>query len=389
MAGDLNREASELWNSLKPIIDKEIDARTQGMVQRRKAKVTTAPSLNTNKIGVTEPFGSEMFIPFNTNIMSASVGDYVWVEYMYGMTNAFASMFASADEKDWDVAGDLSVGRNAGISGNLDVFGSTSLQNTTVNGVLDVTPRRCYSALSSDGWYRVCAISFNSLGEAIGSSGGIFRFAITDSYASYPNDAHTIDLLLAHNKVTFVNEASAANGYLEIDKIRYTYTGTSPYNGYVDIHFLGRGGTTYVGISFDYTGIGLDRQAKVVAQNLQSVAASPSGETVVKEYSFAANTNGNVTSSFSTSKGSVYAYRSGDMVTVTFIGDSTTWTEDEVFMTIADGIRPAMSIDVVSYIGRQACVVRINQNGNIVLWIGSTLTGNQRLYFSATYPIQH
>lgn len=164
--------------------------------------------------------------------------------------------------------------------------------NEQFHGVLDVTPRRCYATLSSEGWYRVCSIIFNTYGEAIGASGGIFRFAITDSYASYPNDAHTIDLLLAHNKVTFVNEASAANGYLEIDKIRYTFTGTSPYNGYVDIHFLGRGGTTYVGISFDYTGIALARQANVVAQNLQSVGPSPSGETVLTEYTFAVNTLG-------------------------------------------------------------------------------------------------
>ena len=155
--------------------------------------------------------------------------------------------------------------------------------------VPDIVPRRCYGTLVDAGWYRACAISYSSYGEAIGVAGGILRFAITSSYASYPNDAHTIDLLLAHNKVTFVNEASAANGYLEIDKIRYTFTETSPYNGYVDIHFLGRGGTTYVGISFDYTGIGLNRQTRAVAQNLQSVGSSPAGETVLTEYSFSTN----------------------------------------------------------------------------------------------------
>lgn len=159
----------------------------------------------------------------------------------------------------------------------------------SVNGTLDVTPRRCYATLSSPGWYRVCAIRYTFYGEAIGAAGGILRFAITDSYASYPNDAHTIDLLIAHNKVTFVNEASAANGYPEVDKIRYTFTEASPYYGYVDIHYLGRGGTTYIGISFDYKGIALNRQANVVAQNLQSVAASPSGETVLTEYTFAGN----------------------------------------------------------------------------------------------------
>lgn len=188
------------------------------------------------------------------------------------------------------------------------------------NGVVDITPRRCYATLSSAGWYRVCAISCNSYAEAIGAAGGILRFAITDSYASYPNDAHTIDLLLAHNKVTFVNEASAANGYLEIDKIRYTFTGTSPYNGYVDIHFLGRGGATYVGISFDYTGIALIRQARVVAQNLQSVGPSPSGETVLTEYTFAADTEavGTVVGASGFTPAEIDVKRSGRVVYVHF-----------------------------------------------------------------------
>ena len=278
---DLNKEALDVWGALKPMIDQEINSRTQGMVQRRKAKVTTAPSLVTNTIGVTEAFGDEMFLPFVSNMISAKVGDFVWIEWMYGATNAFVSSFAAVDDKDYAVAGNLTVGGNTTLNGNATVGG-----NTALNGVLDVVPRRCYATLSSEGWYRVCAISFYSYGEAIGAAGGILRFAITDSYASYPNDAHTIDLLLAHNKVTFVNEASAANGYLEIDKIRYTFTGTSPYNGYVDIHFLGRGGTTYVGVSFDYAAISLARQANVVAQNLQSVVESPANETVLITHNF-------------------------------------------------------------------------------------------------------
>lgn len=192
--------------------------------------------------------------------------------------------------------------------------------DATFNGVLDVTQRRCYATLSSVGWYRVCAISCNSYTEAIGAAGGILRFAITDSYASYPNDAHTIDLLLAHNKVTFVNEASAANGYLEVDKIRYTFTGESPYNGYVDIHFLGRGGTTYIGISFDYTGVGLGRQSRVAAKNLRFVADSPSGETVLTEYTFAADTEavGTVVGASGFTPAEIDVKRSGRVVYVHF-----------------------------------------------------------------------
>ena len=106
------------------------------------------------------------------------------------------------------------------------------------------------------------------------------------------------------------------------------------------------------------------------------------------EFIKSANTEGDVSSSFSSSKGGFNAYRCGKMVTVTFLGNSTTWTTDEVVGTIGSDVIPALSyIDVVGYIGRQAVVVRLNQTGDITLWIGSTLTGNQRLYFSCTYPI--
>lgn len=154
--------------------------------------------------------------------------------------------------------------------------------DATFKGVVDVTQRRCYALLPSEGWYRVCSIRFNSYAEACGIAGGVLRFAITDSY-----DSHTIDLLFARSSnVKFANESSASNGSLSIDKIRYTVTGASPYNGYVDVHLLS---TTYIGISFDYTSIGLDRQPNVSAKNLQSVDPSPSGETVLTEYTFAAN----------------------------------------------------------------------------------------------------
>lgn len=282
--------------------------------------------------------------------------------------------------------GDSGYPTTIGSAGSTFGANATFSANATVNGVLDVTPRRCYARLSGEGWYRVCKFDFATYGEAIGAAGGVLHLSIVDSYGTNANDAHTIDLLFAHNKIAFANESSVGN-HLNVDKIRYTFNGASPYDGFVDIHWAG--GTSYVGVSFDYAGIAVVRQAGLTAMGLVGVDPSPSGETVLKEYTFAENTNGDVTNSFLTSKGNVYAYRSGDMVTVTFVGNSTTWPEDEVFMTIADGIRPALSIDAVAYIGRQAVLVRINQNGNIVLWVGSTLTGNQRLYFSATYPILH
>ena len=266
MAGDLNREASELWNSLKPIIDKEIDARTQGMVQRRKAKVTTAPSLATNTIGVTEPFGTEMFLPFNTNIMSASVGDFVWVEYMYGMTNAFVSMFASADDK------------NQRVAGNLTVDGEV-----TIGGALSVTNRR--SAMLSNvaaGWHRVLEFSPTTVAYRLGRAGIIIDFDIT-RYGTQ-NETHHVSLSLIETNVKFYGEFSNSNTQL-IDKIRYTYDSSK---GYVDIH-LPSAYSANVAVDYQVAASAGSFLRLITTKSLADVADSPSGETVLTEYMFGAN----------------------------------------------------------------------------------------------------
>lgn len=155
------------------------------------------------------------------------------------------------------------------------------------DGVVDVVNRRAFASLSSAGWYRVCKFDFSTYGEAYGASGGILHLNITDSYGSSANDSHTIDLMFAHSKITFANETSVGN-CLNVDKIRYTFNSSSPYYGFVDIHWASSN-SSYVGVSFEYTGIGTDRQEKLTSQNLISVADAPSGETVMTTYSFAAN----------------------------------------------------------------------------------------------------
>ena len=281
---DINKESFDFWKSIKPMIDEEIKAQTRGMVQRRKAKVTTAPSLNTNVIGVTEPFGSEMFIPFTTNLISATVGDVVWVEFMYGATNAFASMYASADEKDWDVAGDLSVVGNVGIGGNLGVSGSSTFQDATVNGVLDITPRRCQAAsLPSAGWYR--AVSYNAGAYGNGEFAFVVTLKITRAISS-GNEAHEIKLLASSNRLVFADEISSGSA-ANISRIRYTYNQSTGY-AYIDIRAVGALNNV-VTVDFDVSTV-LTRKNRFTAASLEAVADSPSGETVLTEYSFAANT---------------------------------------------------------------------------------------------------
>ena len=98
---NLNKQALDIWNAIKPMIDKEIDSRTRGMVQRRKAIVTTAPSSVTKTIGVTEPFGNEYFVPFLSSVADAGIGEAVWVEFMYGASNAFVSMYANVERTSY------------------------------------------------------------------------------------------------------------------------------------------------------------------------------------------------------------------------------------------------------------------------------------------------
>ena len=236
----------------------------------------------------------------------------------------------------------------------------------------DIVPRRVYASLSSAGWYRVLKC-YGGIPD-----GGIIKLMIG---RDQNGECHEIDLLVPYG-YRFLNEVSISNASFGITKARITRD--SNY-ARLDVYYALNTSSL---LRVDFIVAGTLNQNNVTAENLQWVDESPAYETIVRQHTFAANTEGNVTSSFSSSKGTFGAFRCGKMVTVTFLGDSTTWTTDEVFGTIGSDVIPALSrIDVVGYIGRQAVVVRLNQNGDITLWVGSTLTGNQRLYFSFTYPI--
>ena len=254
---DLNREALEVWNSLKPMIDKEITDKTQGAVQRRKAKVTTAPSLVTNTIGVTEAFGQEIFLPFVTNIASAVVGDLVWIEWMYGASNAFVSSFAEVDKKDFTVA-----------------------------GTLDVIQRRCRGSLqapsASGQWYRIISVSSGSLASAAVPWAVDITIAREYNHA-YQSEIHKITLLATYNKFSFMDEESQS-GTLGIDKIRCVVDGSTCY---VDIHYT----TTYQNYANATFTVHTSPSMQGVFESVDftSTVDSPvSPATVVSEYTFTA-----------------------------------------------------------------------------------------------------
>ena len=146
---DLNREAMSIWNALKPMIDMEIESKSRGVVHRRKAKVTTAPSLVSNKIGVTEPFSNEVMLPFVTNMISATVGDVVWIEYMYGASNSFVSSFASVDDKDFNVARDFEVYGDSVFHGSMTFDGPDGFLYRMSNSVAQ---KQLYKTLWTGSW---------------------------------------------------------------------------------------------------------------------------------------------------------------------------------------------------------------------------------------------
>lgn len=284
---DLNKEALDVWGGLKPMIDQEISSRTQGMVQRRKAKVTTAPSLATNTIGVTEAFGDEMFLPFVSNMISAKVGDFVWIEWMYGATNAFVSSYAAVDDK-----------------------------NVSVAGVLDVVPRRCFRGsdfVAGNGWKRAMDINWGSVNDSKFAGGAIVDICIGSTYFDTNNMLRKITLNGIYNNVTFDDEHSKSNNLNLIDKIRYTIDSSN--HGHIDIHY-NYSSRSYLWVTFDVHTF-VDLQDEYVASDLTAVVDSPSGETVVTEYTFAANTSGTSTPTAGTyasvNIGS-YVYRQGNIV---------------------------------------------------------------------------
>ena len=259
---DMNKEALAIWESLKPAIDKEIEKKTAGMVQRRKMKVSTAPSLSTGLIGVKEPFGDEIFIPFVGNLATATVGTPVWVEFSYGANNYIAVGYASLTNKD-----------------------------VTIAGALDIVQRRCSAPLSSIGWYRVLVGQFSSASTANGSRGLVVKFNIVRQGSSQVAESHSITCRTRNNGVSlWSDEDSMANpsSNLLVDKIRHVVDGT---NTYFDIHYNANASNN-VSVFFDTYMYQLF-QYQITSVDFLAVADSPSG-TVVSEYSFNKNGTGDI-----------------------------------------------------------------------------------------------
>lgn len=83
-------EAMKIWNALKPMVNRQIEEKTKSCVRAKKMTVTTAP--NGSVIGVAEPYGEEILIPYLSTLSGASVDDAVWVWYYFNNASTMIAM---------------------------------------------------------------------------------------------------------------------------------------------------------------------------------------------------------------------------------------------------------------------------------------------------------
>ena len=173
---------------------------------------------------------------------------------------------------DGTYTGDLTIN----YGGNLTIKG----------GILDVVDRRCYATLNQTGWYRILT---NSITPMAGQAFDI-EFHINTAYYNDTNQSHIITLQAVYDNFKFVNEKSLSNSATIVDKIRCMRTAD---NMYVDIHYYS---TTSNPVSVDFdVHVRHDYKGDFTATNFTAVGPSPSGETEIALYTFAANTEGTIT----------------------------------------------------------------------------------------------
>lgn len=238
--------------------------------------------------------------------------------------------------------------------------------NAEFNGVLDVTQRRCYANLSSQGWYRV--ISYKGSGNIpSGGAGALLNIKIIREADAYANETHEATLSIVLNQIVFYGEQSNSKVQI-IDKVRYNVA--SDY-GYVDIHYNSTS-SNYVYVEFSLSSF-VSQQSIVSIEGFQPVDPSPSGETVMTEYTFikTSGEKNTFTPSHGTSAfGGCWYSRSGEYVTVHVGLTGITANTNHRIGTLPVGYRPVSECCSAgsSATYEQSAHLYIRENGNIDVW---------------------
>lgn len=122
------KDLLSIYDAMRPLLDREIDSRTQSALRMKSMVVTTAYNSVTETVGVTEAFGNEMQLPvfggLDTSLLIKGVP--VWIMMPYGsMSNAVVFTL-----------GDMTGLGGGGGGGNTTYTFATG----TTNGTFDVTP---------------------------------------------------------------------------------------------------------------------------------------------------------------------------------------------------------------------------------------------------------
>ena len=125
--GSSDNEAVKIANAFKPFWKKWMKEWGRNCVRSKKMTVTTAPSILTGLIGVTDAFSdTECMIPYQNDVANAKVGDTVWVRWMYDNQQ---TMYA-------ENMGDISVQQET-KSGKIDSVAIASGEYAEYNVIFD------------------------------------------------------------------------------------------------------------------------------------------------------------------------------------------------------------------------------------------------------------
>lgn len=105
-------EIKAFWAALSPKIRQMVKNMTQNCVRRERYDVVAAP--NGETIGVRQPYGSEIFLPYAPTVAGAVAGDTVIVEWRDSLSTGVAVSFGDGIAK----CGELKVTVGTAWSGS-------------------------------------------------------------------------------------------------------------------------------------------------------------------------------------------------------------------------------------------------------------------------------
>ena len=93
------KDALDFWKAIEGKVRETVKAMSGKNLQCERYDVTTAPNGSTGLIGVKQPFGDEIFIPYAAAVSEADAGDTVLVLWWKSLSNAKAWFMADGPRK--------------------------------------------------------------------------------------------------------------------------------------------------------------------------------------------------------------------------------------------------------------------------------------------------